>query len=389
LCCIAITRSPLPGLDYAAAKEVNLEGAQPVLLWLSSSQTPAATIVNLCQKSGLDPRWISNIHDVDLALQSGQPAALAWDLENARPGDWSIVQKLRSYSQFCQLPLLLYQESIGGKTTGGSRVTNVILKPAGKQTLGHVLDLLPPALQRGEIWIVDDDPQALEYYQTLISKSLAGFMVRAIQGGAEALRLLADQTPDLVVLDLMMADVDGFQVLEHLRSHKKTTLIPVIVLTGKMLSYEDVKRLDSPKVFLQTKGVLSNLESVAETQRVLTTPSALPQPTSLLIKQTFAYIHQNYTRTLSLNELAWTVGVSKSYLSRIFKMETGIPLWDYLNRFRIQKAKELLLLTDDTITEIAAAVGYEDVGYFGRIFHEAVNCSPRTYRQHSRASSAG
>jgi AraC-like DNA-binding protein len=70
------------------------------------------------------------------------------------------------------------------------------------------------------------------------------------------------------------------------------------------------------------------------------------------------------------------VGVSKSYLSRIFKMETGIPLWDYLNRFRIQKAKELLLLTDDTITEIAAAVGYEDVGYFGRIFHEAVNCSP-------------
>ena len=182
-----------------------------------------------------------------------------------------------------------------------------------------------------------------------------------------------------------MPEVDGFQVLEHLRSNVKTALIPVIIMTGKMLSYEDVKRLDAPKVILQTKGVLSDLESVAEIQRVLTASSALPQPTSMLVKQASAFIQQNYTRSFSLEELAETIGVSKSYLSRIFKTDTGISLWDYLNRYRIQKAKELLLFTDESITAIAADVGYEDVGYFGRVFREIVGCSPRAFRQQTSA----
>jgi YesN/AraC family two-component response regulator len=66
----------------------------------------------------------------------------------------------------------------------------------------------------------------------------------------------------------------------------------------------------------------------------------------------------------------------------------GISLWDYLNRFRNQKAKELLLLTDVSITEIAAEVGYDDVGYFSRVFREITGCSPRDYRQQARKSTA-
>jgi YesN/AraC family two-component response regulator len=67
-------------------------------------------------------------------------------------------------------------------------------------------------------------------------------------------------------------------------------------------------------------------------------------------------------------------------------METGISLWDYLNRFRIQKAKEFLLLTNDSITGIAANVGYEDVGYFGRVFRDITGYSPRTFRQQASAT---
>ena len=380
---------PLPGLNDASSKEVNTEGSQPLLLWLSSNKTPAQTILNLCEKNSVTPRWVGNIDDVHLVLSDGKPVALAWDLENARPGDWSIVQKMRSYSQFGHIPLLLFQNHIGDKVTEGSRITNIILKPAGKQTLQHILDLLPQTLQSGEIWIIDDDPQALKYYQALISSSLHQFLVRAVSEGKEAIKLLADRTPDLVILDLMMPEVDGFQVLEHLRSNKKTAMIPVIVLTGKMLCYEDVKRLDSPRVFLQTKGILTDSESSTSIKFALSASSTLPQPTSLLVKQVVVYIQQNYTRTLSLKELAETVGVSKSYLSRIFKIDTGLPLWDYLNRFRIQKAKELLVLTDRSITDVAGDVGYEDASYFGRVFHEISGCSPRAYRLETRTKSTG
>ncbi|MDD1687942.1 MAG: helix-turn-helix domain-containing protein, partial [Methanoregula sp.] len=68
--------------------------------------------------------------------------------------------------------------------------------------------------------------------------------------------------------------------------------------------------------------------------------------------------------------------------------DTGISLWDYLNRYRIQKAKQLLLLTDKNITLIAGDVGYEDVGYFGRVFHEIAGCSPRTFRRQASYSKA-
>jgi signal transduction histidine kinase/AraC-like DNA-binding protein/CheY-like chemotaxis protein len=375
---------PLPGLNHVTAVQVNPQDSMPILLWLSRNKTPSPFIQTTCQKNALKPYWLGNMEDFDQIIRKGKPVALAWDLENTRPGDWSMIQKLRSYSQYCQLPLLLFQENLVGKLSGETKLTNVLLKPAGKHILQQVLDLLPQATPRGEIWIIDDSPQALEYYQDLIRDSLAGYHIRTIHGGREAVRLLEEDAPDLVLLDLMMPDIDGFQVLEHLRSNVRTALIPVIVITGKMLSYEDVKRLDAPKVILQTKGVLSALESATEIQRVLTDSGILPQPTGMLVKQAFAYIQENYSRSFSLIELSETIGVSKSYMSRIFKLDTGISLWDYLNRFRIQKAKDLLLLTDKSITVIAADVGYEDSSYFSRIFRQIAGCSPRTYRQQSQ-----
>ena len=378
---------PLPGLNNASAMKVTPDGSHPILLWLSSIKKPAEAIDRICIKNGLTPCWLGNITEFERILREGKPVGLAWDLANARPGDWSIVQRLRSHSQYCQLPLLIFHEDIINNLSGGSRLTNVLLKPMGKQMLQHVLNLLPQAMQQGEIWIVDDDPQAIKYFQELISASLSEFLVRPVRGGKEAVRLLEENTPDLVLLDLMMPEVDGFQVLEHLRANIRTAQIPVIINTGKILSYEDVKRLDVPKVSLQTKGVLSDAESVSEIQRVLTVNNTLPQPTAMLVKQASAYIQQNYTRSFSLEELSETIGVSKSYLSRIFKMDIGISPWNYLNRFRIQQAKELLVLTAESITSIAAEVGYDDVGYFGRVFREITGCSPRVYRHQSNRTS--
>ncbi len=289
---------PLPGMAVVAARAapVLLGDRPPVLLWISSHQTPAAYILDLCQKSGCEAVWLGNLEALEPLIGRSRPTALAWDLDNARPGDWSIVQKLRCDAQYCQLPLLLYQEKMAGKPGNGARVTNVLLKPAGKQVLVHILDLLPQAIQHGEIWIVDDDLQVLKYYHQVLSEALSDFFVRAVPGGQEAVRLLDEFTPDLVLLDLIMPGVDGFQVLAHLRSKAETAVIPVIILTGKMLTYEDVKRLDFPRVGLQTKGVLSGLESAAEVQRTLAAPSTLPLPTRGVVRQAFVYIQQNYTR---------------------------------------------------------------------------------------------
>jgi transcriptional regulator GlxA family with amidase domain len=67
-------------------------------------------------------------------------------------------------------------------------------------------------------------------------------------------------------------------------------------------------------------------------------------------------------------------------LNRIFHQELGISPWDYLNRYRIDRAKGLLQATDLPITEVAAQVGFEDSAYFSRVFHREVGQSPRFFR---------
>ena len=110
-------------------------------------------------------------------------------------------------------------------------------------------------------------------------------------------------------------------------------------------------------------------------------PRPLAQATSVLIKQVLAYLHQNYSHPINRKDIAGAVGVSENYLSQIFRQETNLSPWDYLNRFRIQKAKELLGQSEDTVTAIAIRVGFNDSAYFSRVFHKLTGQSPQDYRQ--------
>jgi AraC-like DNA-binding protein len=74
------------------------------------------------------------------------------------------------------------------------------------------------------------------------------------------------------------------------------------------------------------------------------------------------------------------VGVSEDYLSRVFSRELGVPPWDYLNRYRVLRAKELLRKTTENIGNVARQVGFKDQAYFSRVFHKLTGLSPQAFR---------
>lgn len=259
-------------------------------------------------------------------------------------------------------------------------MTNVLVKPLKPETLADLIQSLQPTPAGGAILIVDDDPQARDAYQRLIAARFPGFPMVTAEDGSTALAWLTRETPGLVLLDLSMPHVDGFTVLEQLRANRRTHMIPVIVLTGRLLSYEDIQRLDHSQVVLQFKDVLSDEQTVASVQRAFAGAEMIPQPTSQLVKLALAYIQQHYARTLSRAEIAAAVGVSEDYLSRIFSKETGVSPWEYLNRYRLLQAKRLLRGTKKNVTWIAAQVGFADPAYFSRVFQRSEGCSPREYR---------
>lgn len=89
--------------------------------------------------------------------------------------------------------------------------------------------------------LVDDDTHAREGYETYLSDK--GFRVHTFAGGAAALAFAKSSTPDLVVLDLGLPDVDGWEVARRLKSDERTRDIPIIAFSGRSMQHEQVSAL--------------------------------------------------------------------------------------------------------------------------------------------------
>ncbi|MGA9753641.1 MAG: response regulator [Desulfobaccales bacterium] len=132
-----------------------------------------------------------------------------------------------------------------------------------------------PSAARGEpplIMVVEDNPVAELQIRTVLEEQ--GYAVQVAPGGAEALAGLSQVRPDAIILDLMMPEVDGFQVLEQIRAIPATAAIPVLLLTAKGLTREDQARLAPHHIRqLVLKGSLSREELAACVRRLLRIPA--------------------------------------------------------------------------------------------------------------------
>lgn len=99
------------------------------------------------------------------------------------------------------------------------------------------------------------------------------------------------------------------------------------------------------------------------------------------VSEVASYISSHYTEASSLDSVAKHFFMSKSYLSRIFKQNTGYTVNEYINISRIQEARKLLMESDMRITQIAEAVGYDSITYFEKIFRSHTGTSPLRYRK--------
>ncbi len=160
---------------------------------------------------------------------------------------------------------------------------------------------------------------------------------------------------------------------------------PVAALCGAQQAYETLRQLlrllgsDAPQAEkdLQSAALLSRLL----TQLVLCAmkPAARTQPTALM-KKIRDYLDTQYLRKCTLAELGARFGLSPCYLQRQFKRCYGQSPAEYLMYLRIVRAKELLRTTRSPVSEVAYAAGFENAGYFSRLFKQQEGLTPQEYR---------
>lgn len=104
-----------------------------------------------------------------------------------------------------------------------------------------------------------------------------------------------------------------------------------------------------------------------------------------VVDQVVQYLHVHMTDKITLDELSSVFFISKSYLVKHFKLETGKTIVEYLNDIRIERAKLLLVTSGKSIEEISYSVGYESPKYFARIFKSIVGMSPSAFTRQQKS----
>lgn len=369
---------PLPSLSGQLMLMPPVAGQERLnLVYISNRPDFPAEVAALGQQPAIQLSRLRPAEVGDRLLEL-HPAILAWNFSDLQEVDWPVLDYLRKTPQLARLPLLLFESDTGAAGQNGS--TNILLKPFSGKTLQLLLETHRPRQSRGKVLLVDDDPASLSFYQQMVESALPGLTIYRAENGQKALDLLRTVVPDLVIIDMVMPEVGGLEVVEWLRTNPPTRNVPVILVSGKVLSAESIEKLEYARVVFNSKNILNSDETAGILQKALEGNTLLSQNNSLVVKRAVAFLQRNYIRPISLDEIAREVGISKKRLEINFQQELGISPWEYLTRYRIKEAKDLLKTTDLPITEVAGQIGFDDPAYFSRLFRSHTGQSPKDYR---------
>lgn len=278
-------------------------------------------------------------------------SVLIWNAEGAALEDRIGVLSLRHNPELFNAPFV-YE----GPRLSGESLFSAVESAVTGASRGPVLFV---GLNHGDFPLWHDPGQALAI------PSMADFSVT-----------VESVVPSLVVLP----SADSASV-SRIRENPATVHVPVAALPERIESEAEVDALcRQPLVILLNRGVAGSAEVSRRMRSIAAGSDILPPHTGALVKRAILYMNLHYASQIARWKLADTVNVSEDYLTRIFHREVGLSLWEYLNRYRIFLATDMLLHTNDTISEISLRAGFQDQAYFCRVFKKLHGIPPGKIR---------
>ncbi|GAB3783704.1 hypothetical protein GCM10028818_42230 [Spirosoma horti] len=254
--------------------------------------------------------------------------------------------------------------------------------------------------------IIDDNADIRAYVRTIFE---ADYQIIEAVDGLDGLEKATQLLPNVVICDLMMPRLDGFGFCKTLKSQEATSHIPVVMLTAKANAEDRIEGFELgaddylTKPFNRTEIRVRVRNLVQQRQRLYerfitspannrpakllpTTQSAEPiQRTLLKAEQQFldrlmAVVMQHLDQPdFSVETLAEGVNMSRAQLHRKLKALTNTTATELIRNTRLAKATELLQQGDLSITQVAYAVGIDNLSYFAKVFQEQYGVSPSQY----------
>ncbi|NEP60637.1 MAG: response regulator [Symploca sp. SIO2G7] len=199
------------------------------------------------------------------------PDAITLDVMMPEMDGWSVLRQLKQMPAVAKIPVILLS-IVDDRPTGHSLgAADYLTKPIDRKRLLSVLEAHLSGQDSPNILIVEDDVNAREIMGRFLQRQ--DWSIELTSNGREALKYLKDNKPDLIVLDLMMPEMDGFEFIQVLRQNSAWQHIPVIVLTAKALTASDQQQLEGvarvyQKADFDRQELLSELQAMVSPKTV-------------------------------------------------------------------------------------------------------------------------
>ena len=201
-----------------------------------------------------------------------QPAAITLDVMMPDMDGWSVLRAIKADPHLAEIPVVMVT-MVDDKSRGYSLgATDYLTKPVDRGALVKALQRY--RCERGScpVMVVEDDADTRALLARTLQKD--GWAVNEAANGREALDLMERRAPGLILLDLMMPVMDGFQFLHELRQHEAWQNIPVIVVTAKDLTPEDQRTLDGRVEQILAKGSYGREQLIQNIRRLVASSGA-------------------------------------------------------------------------------------------------------------------
>lgn len=247
----------------------------------------------------------------------------------------------------------------------------------------------PQERQRATVLIVEDNPDVSAYLKSCLQPD---YRTDFAFDGREGLRKALDTIPDLIISDVMMPEMDGFELCETLKNDERCSHIPVVLLTARagvenrILGLRRGADAYLAKPFHQEelKAVVHNLLELRKKLQARygdpaswhARPSA-PDPEEAFVRKAYGIVSERLSDSeFSVDVLCRELAMSQPQVHRKLTALTGKNATLFIRSVRLARAKELLLQRDKNVQEVAFAVGFEDPKYFSRVFSEHYGVPP-------------
>ncbi|WP_152425036.1 hybrid sensor histidine kinase/response regulator transcription factor [Nafulsella turpanensis] len=337
-------------------------------------------------------------------LSTGLGLALSKELVDLHKGEIAVVsEKWKGTKFIVSLPLgkehLREEEIILPASETLEPMLDALLSSGNEEPddLLESEELSTKALHRKDktILLVEDNVELRAFLKKRLQKE---FNVVDAADGTLGLSMAFDTVPDLIISDVMMPGMDGLQLTSELKNDKRTSHIPVILLTAKDSVEQKIEGVQSGAdmyvtkpfsfayLYERIKGLIKSREMLrdhysceipAEAKQAVV-PKQLDKK---FVNEFLAVVEKNLSNTaLNANDIAESLGMSKVQVYRKVKALLGYPVNEYVVKVRLKKAKHFLLNSEMNISEIAYEVGFSSPAYFSTAFKNHFQISPSEYR---------